>query len=82
MDHSSGLVFRRPHPASHRRAVVYFCAAVLRAFVFWIITVVRHDILEPIGIDYDAESMGVIAAWVGLGFLSLNALPWTWSWYL
>ena len=24
MDHSSGLVFRRPQAASHRRAVVYF----------------------------------------------------------
>ena len=30
MDHSSGLVFRRPQAASHRRAVVYFCSAVLR----------------------------------------------------
>ena len=29
MDHSSGLVFRRPQAASHRRAVVYFCSAVL-----------------------------------------------------
>ena len=27
--HSSGLVFRRPQAASHRRAVVYFCSAVL-----------------------------------------------------
>ena len=31
MDHSSGLVFRRPQAASHRRAVVYFCSAVLRS---------------------------------------------------
>ena len=30
MDHSSGLVFRRPQAASHRRAVVYFCSAVLK----------------------------------------------------
>ena len=29
MDHASGLVFRRPQAASHRRAVVYFCSAVL-----------------------------------------------------
>ena len=29
MDHSSGLVFRRQQAASHRRAVVYFCSAVL-----------------------------------------------------
>ena len=29
MDHSSGLVFRRPQAASHRRAVVYCCSAVL-----------------------------------------------------
>ena len=34
MDHSSGLVFRRPQAASHRRAVVYFCSAVLsRAYL-------------------------------------------------
>ena len=32
MDHSSGLVFRRPQAASHRRAVVYFCSAVLTLF--------------------------------------------------
>ena len=30
MDHSSGLVFRRPQAASPRRSVVYFCSAVLR----------------------------------------------------
>ena len=30
VDDSSGLVFRRPQAASHRRAVVYFCSAVLR----------------------------------------------------
>ena len=29
MDHSSGLVFRLPQAASHRRAAVYFCSAVL-----------------------------------------------------
>ena len=29
VDHSSGLVFRCPHAASHRRSVVYFCSAVL-----------------------------------------------------
>ena len=33
MDHSSGLVFRRPQAASHRRAVVYFCSAVLKQFL-------------------------------------------------
>ena len=32
MDHSSGLVFRRPQAASHRRAVVYFCSAVLTLY--------------------------------------------------
>ena len=30
VDHSSGLVFRRPQAASHRCAVVYFCSAVLK----------------------------------------------------
>ena len=30
MDHARGLVFHRPQAASHRRAVVYFCSAVLR----------------------------------------------------
>ena len=34
MDHSSGLVFRRPQAASHRRAVVYFCSAVLTRRLF------------------------------------------------
>ena len=29
MDHARGLVFHRPQAASHRRAVVYFCSAVL-----------------------------------------------------
>ena len=29
VDHASGLVFRRPQAASHRRAVVYCCSAVL-----------------------------------------------------
>ena len=29
MDHASGLVFRRPQAASHRRSVAYFCSAVL-----------------------------------------------------
>ena len=35
MDHSSGLVFRRPQAASHRRAVVYFCSAVLKHATTW-----------------------------------------------
>ena len=29
VDHARGLVFHRPQAASHRRAVVYFCSAVL-----------------------------------------------------
>ena len=33
MDHLSGLVFRRPQAASHRRAVVYFCSAVLIVYL-------------------------------------------------
>ena len=31
VDHASGLVFRRPQAASHRRAVVYCCSAVSQA---------------------------------------------------
>ena len=34
MDHSSGLVFRRPPAALRRRAVVYFYAAVLMGLMF------------------------------------------------
>ena len=64
MDHSSGLVFRRPHPASHRRAVVYFCAAVLTS-------------LAPEGgAVYNAEAPTVqlttaqLDAWVGDYFVN------------
>ena len=33
VDHARGLVFHRPQAASHRRAVVYFCSAVLTCWV-------------------------------------------------
>ena len=33
LNHSSSLVFRRPQAASHRRAVVYCCSAVLTAWI-------------------------------------------------
>ena len=32
VDHARGLVFHRPQAASHRRAVVYFCSAVLKLY--------------------------------------------------
>ena len=34
VDHARGLVFHRPQAASHRRAVVYFCSAVLSVALF------------------------------------------------
>ena len=43
MDHASGLVFRRPQAASHRRAVVYCCSAVLSAALLTTIGGFRPD---------------------------------------
>ena len=42
MDHARGLVFHRPQAASHRRAVVYFCSAVL----------IRDDLLRCVAFSW------------------------------
>ena len=57
MDHSSGLVFRRPQAASHRRAVVYFCSAVLTESFF---ATLECELLDRTTLSTHAEARAAL----------------------
>ena len=55
MDHARGLVFHRPQAASHRRAVVYFCSAVLRLVILAV-----HQVLLRLSDERTVSSSNLV----------------------